>query len=69
MHKLLDEAQLPLCEASRLLGVPVRTLRRWCNCGALPSVVLGHRRIPRAVIERLLRGETLSTPQSAEAER
>jgi excisionase family DNA binding protein len=49
---------LPLGEASALLGIAPKTLRRWANEGRVPVVTTqgGHRRFQRDVLERIGRG-------------
>lgn len=54
------EDLLSVSAAADLLGVHVVTIRRWTDDGKLPEVRTpgGHRRIPRAAIDRLLREGT-----------
>lgn len=46
-------------EAAKVLGVCVQTIARYCDDGTLASQRTpgGHRRIPRAAVESLLRVE------------
>ena len=49
---------LPVGEASALLGIAPKTLRRWANEGRIPVVTTqgGHRRFQRDVLERIGHG-------------
>ena len=46
-------------EAAALLGVGTTSVKRWADSGVLRCVKTagGHRRFPRAAVERLLRGQ------------
>ena len=61
------EELLSVSAAAELLGVHVVTVRRWTDDGKLPEVRTpgGHRRIPRAAIDRLLGEEGESRGGSA----
>lgn len=47
-----QERYLTVTEAAATMGAPVRSVRRWCASGALPSVPTpgGHHRIPVSVL-------------------
>ena len=66
-----DEAQaLSPREVAKLLNVHVRTVQRAAARGEIPAVSIGRLiRIPRAVVEGMLRGETPRPQMSAGARR
>ena len=55
-----DSHYLRAAEAAALLHVSPKTVSRWAKEGKLPHIVTlgGHRRFPRAEIERLARQVT-----------
>ena len=59
---------LSVSAVADLLGVHVDTVRRWTDEGKLPEVRTpgGHRRVPRAAVDRLRGGAAAPEPASAE---
>ena len=59
----MPDSLLSVREAADLLGVHVDTVRRWTDSGRLPDTRTpgGHRRIPRAAVDRIRRGAGAGT--------
>ncbi|MGS2645947.1 BldC family transcriptional regulator [Streptosporangium sp. G12] len=53
-------------EVAALMRVDPKTVTRWAKAGKLPSILTpgGHRRVPRAAVDALLRGDS---PQGGES--